>query len=441
MKKHVTIIAMLSFFLLLCVLIGQIIWLIKIKEIKTNEFFKISSISLSQCVEEYLRNEMMDRKYGFGCGLRKDGKTFAYGNNKTIQISGLEEFDNIAQKVFYDHLCNIGGLNLTAVKKLYIVYLQKKGIENTPILEIQSLAGKKLFTTDSLSSTENLLTTEAIEVGYENRHRIVGHFSEPLFFYKLSWHLVCICIFFMGFCIALWWLWYLIKTDLKIAVVQTMGIAHLEHEIKKPLMALVSITKKMHSNLQTTLNAKELEHIEAIHGRLMNFQTVIDTMLFALKKEQLEITRKTIDLQQEIETTINIYKELKVEVAINYHIAENCKLVSLDNVYFGRMLNNLVDNGIKYNNNYPPEINIDFKQQGKYWVLTVTDNGIGIPDKNNKQVFKRFYRINDKRTAKRTGFGLGLAFVKQVVDAYKGNIEIENNKNGGSTFTIRLPME
>lgn len=164
-------------------------------------------------------------------------------------------------------------------------------------------------------------------------------------------------------------------------------------------------------------------------------------MLFALKKEQLEITRKTIDLQQEIETTINIYKELKVEVAINYHIAENCKLVSLDNVYFGRMLNNLVDNGIKYNNNYPPEINIDFKQQGKYWVLTVTDNGIGIPDKNNKQVFKRFYRINDKRTAKRTGFGLGLAFVKQVVDAYKGNIEIENNKNGGSTFTIRLPME
>ena len=87
MKKHVKIIAILSITLLLCTLIGQLIWLIKIKSIKRNEFIKISNMSLSQCVHEYLETEMMNRSYGFYCALRKDGRTFAYDKNKSVQIT------------------------------------------------------------------------------------------------------------------------------------------------------------------------------------------------------------------------------------------------------------------------------------------------------------------------------------------------------------------
>ena len=92
MKKHIKILAILSITLLLSVLLGQIVWLIKIREIKRNEFIKITNFSLSQCVADYLYTEMMNRNYEFACGLEDDGKTFVYGDGESMQINGLNEF-------------------------------------------------------------------------------------------------------------------------------------------------------------------------------------------------------------------------------------------------------------------------------------------------------------------------------------------------------------
>lgn len=440
MKKHVKIIAILSMTLLLCTLIGQLIWLIKIKSIKRNEFIKISNMSLSQCVHEYLETEMMNRSYGFYCALRKDGRTFAYDKNKSVQINGLNEFSSMAKRVFYDHIYNRRQLNLNAINALYIKQLQQKGIKEIPRLEIQTLTGQRLFITDSSTFIGNQVKTKLVEVGYENKHAILATFQEPNFFSSLDWHLFSVSIFFIGFCVTLWWLWILVKADLKMAEVQTMGIAHLEHELKKPLMTLLAITKNIYINSQKNLYTRNQEYIEIIHGRLMKFQNIIDTMLYALKTDRIEISRQTIDLYKEIGQAVSVYGELKIEAIINYHIAKGCEQALLDEVYFGRLVSNLIDNGIKYNKSYPPKIDIDFRRENNYWVLTLSDNGIGIPEDKIKQIFKRFYRIEDKSTAKRTGFGLGLAFVKQVVDAYNGCIIVRNNKTGGTTFIIRLPI-
>lgn len=439
MKKHIKILAILSITLLISVLLGQTTWLIKIREIKRNEFIKIINFSLSQCVADYLDTEMMNRNYEFACGLEEDGKTFVYGKGESMQIDGLNEFPSISQNVFYDHIYSRKQLNLKAINTLYIKQLQQKGIYSIPLLVIQSPTGQHLLATDSSIFPTNKIETKFIQVGYKHHHQFVAIFQEPNFFSSLGWHLFSVSIFFIGFCITLWWLWSLVKADLKIAEVQTTGIAHLEHELKKPLMTLLAITRNIYINSQKNLYTKNQEYIEIIHGRLMKFQNIIDTMLYALKTDRIEISRQTIDLYKEIGLAVSIYDELKIEVIINYHIAKGCEQALLDEVYFGRLVSNLIDNGIKYNKSYPPKIDIDFGRKNNYWVLTVSDNGIGIPEDKIKQIFKRFYRIEDKSTAKRTGFGLGLAFVKQVVDAYNGCIIVRNNKTGGTTFIIRLP--
>ncbi len=440
MKKHIKILAILSITLLISVLLGQTIWLIKIREIKRNEFIKIINFSLSQCVADYLDTEMMNRNYEFACGLEEDGKTFVYGKDKGVQINGLNEFPSMAKRAFYDHIYNRKQLNLNTINTLYIKQLRQKDIKEIPRLEIQTPTGQRLFVTDSSTFIGNQVKTKLVEVGYENKHAILAIFQEPNFFSSLGWHLFSVSIFFIGFCITLWWLWSLIKADLKIAEVQTMGIAHLEHELKKPLMTLLTITKNIYINSQKKLHTRNQEYIEIIHGRLMKFQNIIDTMLYALKTDHIEISRQTIDLYKEIELAVSVYNELKIDAIINYHIAKGCEQALLDEVYFGRLVSNLIDNGIKYNKSYPPKIDIDFGRENNYWILTISDNGIGIPEDKIKQIFKRFYRIEDKSIVKRTGFGLGLAFVKQVVDAYNGCIIVRNNKTGGTTFIIRLPI-
>ncbi|MDE7374384.1 MAG: ATP-binding protein, partial [Odoribacter sp.] len=74
-------------------------------------------------------------------------------------------------------------------------------------------------------------------------------------------------------------------------------------------------------------------------------------------------------------------------------------------------------------------------------ILRVEDNGIGIPEKELKRIFGQFYRIEDKRMFTKTGFGLGLTFVKKVVDAYGGQIAINSRPEEGTTFIISLPLE
>ena len=87
-----------------------------------------------------------------------------------------------------------------------------------------------------------------------------------------------------------------------------------------------------------------------------------------------------------------------------------------------------------------PEVNIDFSGGGKWGVLKVTDNGIGIPKRKLKRIFKCFYRVSDQRTKDKTGFGIGLTFIKRVVDAYGGTIKVESAENQGTMFVLKFPV-
>ena len=107
----------------------------------------------------------------------------------------------------------------------------------------------------------------------------------------------------------------------------------------------------------------------------------------------------------------------------------------LDQVYFNYLVINLVDNAIKYGGD-EPWVKVVFYRENWDWVLTVTDRGIGMPERVLKRIFRQFYRVKNK-----TGFGLGLAFVKKVVNAYGGEIRVESAPGKGSRFEVRIKAE
>jgi two-component system phosphate regulon sensor histidine kinase PhoR len=105
------------------------------------------------------------------------------------------------------------------------------------------------------------------------------------------------------------------------------------------------------------------------------------------------------------------------------------------------MVNNLVDNAVKYaKDNVPPVVKVTTQSNGKNFTLKIEDNGIGMNRDTVKRVFERFYRAHTGNVHNVKGFGLGLSYVKTMVEAHDGDIKAESTLGKGSTFTVDLPL-
>jgi len=142
-------------------------------------------------------------------------------------------------------------------------------------------------------------------------------------------------------------------------------------------------------------------------------------------------------LLKEVVSNTSVLAELKnqtinlVELTTVFVEGDKAKLYQL---FF-----NLIDNAI----NYTPEkgnINISVKKESPFALVQITDNGIGIPEKDLPNIFRRFYRVHKDRSKKLGGNGLGLAIVKLITDIHSGEVIVESQVGKGSSFLIKLPI-
>ncbi len=113
--------------------------------------------------------------------------------------------------------------------------------------------------------------------------------------------------------------------------------------------------------------------------------------------------------------------------------------VSLDPDAFSVVLNNLLDNAVKYTPGFPKLVTVRLEDAGDLALIHVEDRGVGIPEAERKQVFERFYRTGSELTRSAPGVGLGLYLVKSISEAMNGWVRLEANEEGGARFTVVLP--
>lgn len=202
------------------------------------------------------------------------------------------------------------------------------------------------------------------------------------------------------------------------------------HELKTPIAAIKLIGETM---MRRTLPKEKQEELMGnILENANRLQDMTENMLTAMQMEnnRYNVRKEEINLS-------NIVEEVKATFSLKNAIAGNVEKniqFYADPVLIKMILNNLIENAIKYSDNQPVEINL-FNRKEEI-ILEVKDQGIGIDPSYKKKIFKKFYRIQDEETRETKGSGLGLFIVKQAVEKHKGKIVVSNNQPKGTVFNI-----
>ena len=114
-------------------------------------------------------------------------------------------------------------------------------------------------------------------------------------------------------------------------------------------------------------------------------------------------------------------------------------IVKVDEFHISNALINLLDNANKYSPEVP-EISVKTKSDNHWYIIEISDKGIGLDSDNKKKIFEKFFREETGNIHNVKGQGLGLSYVKKIVELHKGQILVESHKGKGSTFTLKLPM-
>ena len=125
-------------------------------------------------------------------------------------------------------------------------------------------------------------------------------------------------------------------------------------------------------------------------------------------------------------------------IALTYQAEEGCRILgSMDETR--QIIYNLVDNAVKYNRD-GGRVEVALKRQGEEVLLTVADEGVGIPEEELTKIFQRFYRVDKARSRAAGGTGLGLSIVRDTLEKRGGSISAANRPGGGAVFTVRWPQ-
>jgi two-component system, OmpR family, phosphate regulon sensor histidine kinase PhoR len=218
-------------------------------------------------------------------------------------------------------------------------------------------------------------------------------------------------------------------------------IHNFTHEFKTPV-AVISLAADV---LKNPAIIEKPEKLITYAGIVEYQSTYLRNQIERLLKyaytdsNQLHLSKEKVNIHELIQEAITNLGPLIAEKKAGFELSPEADdpYLQADKEYLVIVLTNLIDNAIKYSRN--PQIRIRTGNDGEHTFFTISDNGIGIEKKQLGKIFHRFYRVRQGETYNAKGFGLGLSFVKKIIDAHDGSIKVESEPGRGSTFTISLP--
>jgi len=286
------------------------------------------------------------------------------------------------------------------------------------------------------SETESLVPSESVVVVFPEIQNFI--------FSSLGWMIAGAILFTLIILAAFYITVRALLRQKKLSEIKSDFINNMTHELKTPL-ATISLAVDAIRNPKVVNDPEKLHYFSSIikdENKRMNKQ--VETILQAalLDKQEVQLRLKELNVHDILAHIADNFKlqmdERKGKLVIEPE-AQN-DLIEGDDVHITNMLSNLVDNAIKYSKeDVPPVITISTMNYGKYLRVRLEDNGIGMNKETVSRIFEKFYRAHTGNIHNVKGFGLGLSYVRTMVDAHHGKIKVESVPGKGSVFTVDLP--
>lgn len=229
----------------------------------------------------------------------------------------------------------------------------------------------------------------------------------------------------------------------KLSEIKSDFINNMTHELKTPL-ATISLAVDALKSSKVQSDVKSVDYFSSIiKEENVRMNKHVETILQAaqLEKKEYEINRQQVDIHDLIQGVIESFK-LQLEAkpsAVHTHFEAAPSEIWIDEEYFLHVLSNLVDNAIKYSKD-EIDITIKTKTVSNKMIITIEDKGIGMSNDNVKHIFEKFYRAHSGNIHNVKGFGLGMSYVRWVIDMHKGAIHVSSELGKGTKVEISLPM-
>ncbi|GIV31003.1 MAG: hypothetical protein KatS3mg029_0354 [Saprospiraceae bacterium] len=246
--------------------------------------------------------------------------------------------------------------------------------------------------------------------------------------------LVCLVVILS----CLGWLIHYLRREERLNEIKNDFINNLTHELKTPVFSISLAANMAAERLQGGQSQEVLRFLETIRGENEKLKTHIDKVLELanLQRGRYELDKQRVNVRELTAEVVGEYAGVLIDVdRIAFATGGGSLHILADPTHFKNVLRNLLDNAIKYGG---PNVHIEVgcRQEGEFVRVSVRDTGPGIPPEHLSKVFEKFYRVPRPAHAQVKGFGLGLSYVKQIVEAHGGKVSLSSEMGRGTTVNV-----
>ncbi len=438
MKRIFPIITVLVLLSLLGIIFFQYLWIKGSLESEEQKFYEHVSMATNQAA-----NDLMEEKGNLMPMIKKNQMLFP---SEKLQLEIFKP--TITQKYSIDEIRAI-------IKKAF----DKQSLHKIPFEfaifplslvgeEIQSDNFYRLYV-DSANNRMHVIELESpggsLSEGISPQEVLmitVPH-AKKLIWRSMTWFIVGATLFTIIIVTAFFLTIRALLKQKKLSEIKSDFINNMTHEFKTPL-ATISLAVDALKNEKVINNREKMDYFTGIikeENKRMNKQ--VETILQAalLDRQEVQLNLKKLYAHDLITSALNNIhlqvEQVKGKLVVNLDAAKD--LILADDVHFTNLISNLLDNAVKYSKENLL-IKLSTYTAGTQLKIKIEDNGIGMNKETVSRIFEKFYRAHTGNLHNVKGFGLGLSYVKTMVEAHQGTVKAESVPGKGTTFLLTFPL-
>jgi two-component system phosphate regulon sensor histidine kinase PhoR len=228
----------------------------------------------------------------------------------------------------------------------------------------------------------------------------------------------------------------------KLAEIKNDFINNMTHEFKTPISTISLATQLIQEDSSVVDNGTIQRYLGIIKDENVRLGQQVERVLQTaqMEREEIILKKRNVDIHELIQQVIDMNQPMLAakQGSLTTDLQADPSNIRIDEVHISNVLNNLIDNAVKYSTS-EPIIHIETTSDSSGFHLSISDQGIGMQKDVLGQVFEPFYRVPTGNVHNVKGFGLGLSYVKKIVVAHGGNVFVKSQVGKGSTFEITIP--